>query len=116
MNEVNTLANLQHPNLCKLLGFYASDSSEPRMLVYERLSNGSLDRLLFGKSAGPSIDWNTRIKIAICAAQALTFLHEEGPLQVINNIFVCGVWIALSDCHRDMSYYVFLNMDRTIIA
>ncbi|MCI10650.1 putative receptor-like protein kinase, partial [Trifolium medium] len=47
----------------------------------QRLSKGSLDHLLFGRSDGPSIDWNTRIKIAICAAQALTFLHEEGPLQ-----------------------------------
>ncbi|KAE8698030.1 B3 domain-containing transcription repressor VAL2-like isoform X1 [Hibiscus syriacus] len=46
INEVNTLASLQHPNLCKLLGFHARDSSEQRMLVYERLFHGSLDRLL----------------------------------------------------------------------
>jgi len=95
MNEVNTLSNLQHPNLCKLLGFYARDGceSEPRMLVYERLINGSLDCLLFGKSDGPSIDWNARMKIAICVAQGLTFLHEEGPLQVIiiNILFECSV-------------------------
>jgi len=82
ISEVNTLASLQHPNLCKLLGFHARESSEHRMLVYERLYHGSLDRLLYGRSDGPSIDWNTRMKIAICAAQGLTFLHEEGPFQV----------------------------------
>ncbi|KAK7287095.1 hypothetical protein RIF29_00130 [Crotalaria pallida] len=85
MNEVNTLASLQHPNLCKLLGFHARD--EQRMLVYERLYHGSLDRLLYGRSDGPSIDWNTRMKIAMCAAQGLTFLHEEGPFQAMYNEF-----------------------------
>lgn len=83
INDVNTLASLQHPNLCKLLGFHARDGSDQRMLIYERLFHGSLDRLIYGRSDGPPIDWNTRVKIALCAAQGLTFLHEEGPFQVI---------------------------------
>ncbi|XP_039045750.1 probable serine/threonine-protein kinase PBL1 isoform X2 [Hibiscus syriacus] len=87
INEVNTLASLQHPNLCKLLGYHARDSSEQRMLVYERLFHGSLDRLLYGRSDGPPLDWNTRMKIALCAAQGLTFLHEEGPFQAMYNEF-----------------------------
>ncbi|XP_061370755.1 probable serine/threonine-protein kinase PBL18 [Gastrolobium bilobum] len=87
INEVNTLASLQHPNVCKLLGFHARDGSEPRMLVYERLCHGSLDRLLFGRFGGPPIDWNSRMKIAICAARGLTFLHEEGPFQAMYNEF-----------------------------
>ncbi|MCD9637519.1 hypothetical protein HAX54_020852 [Datura stramonium] len=56
------------------------------MLVYERLFHGSLDRLLFGRSDGPPIDWNARTKIALCAAQGLTFLHEEGPFQALANL------------------------------
>lgn len=87
IGEINTLASLQHPNLCKLLGYHARDGSEPRMLVYERLFHGSLDRLLYGRSDGPPIDWNTRMKIALCAAQGLTFLHEEGPFQAMFNEF-----------------------------
>ncbi|KAF7845223.1 putative serine/threonine-protein kinase PBL1 [Senna tora] len=87
ISEVNTIASLQHPNLCKLLGFHARDGSEQRMLVYERLFHGSLDRLLYGRSDGPPIDWNTRMKIALCAAQGLTFLHEEGPFQAMYNEF-----------------------------
>ncbi|XP_054780493.1 probable serine/threonine-protein kinase PBL1 [Prosopis cineraria] len=87
INEVNIIASLQHPNLCKLLGFHACEGSELRMLVYERLYHGSLDRLLYGRSDGPPIDWNTRMKIALCAAQGLTFLHEEGPFQAMYNEF-----------------------------
>ncbi|CAI8600982.1 unnamed protein product [Vicia faba] len=87
INEVNTLASLRHPNLCRVLGFHARDGSEHRMLVYEKLHHGSLDRLLYGRSDGPSIDWNTRMKIAICAALGLSFLHEEGPFQAMYNEF-----------------------------
>ncbi|CAG7890662.1 unnamed protein product [Brassica rapa] len=86
-NEVNTLASLQHQNLCRLLGYHAREGSETRMLVYERLALGSLDRLLHGRSDGPPLDWNTRMKIALCAAQGLTFLHEEGPFQAMYNEF-----------------------------
>ncbi|KAF8397114.1 hypothetical protein HHK36_016021 [Tetracentron sinense] len=87
VNEVNTLASLQHPHLCKLLGFHAREGSEQRMLVYERLFHGSLDRLLYGRSDGPPIDWGTRMKVALCAAQGLAFLHEEGPFQAMYNEF-----------------------------
>ncbi|KAK4253397.1 hypothetical protein QN277_010715 [Acacia crassicarpa] len=87
VNEVNIIASLQHPNLCKLLGFHACEGSEQRMLVSERLYHGSLDRVLLGRSDGPPIDWNTRMKIALCAAQGLTFLHEEGPFQAMYNEF-----------------------------
>lgn len=100
---MNTLASLQHPNLCKLLGFHAREGSDQKMLVYERLFHGSLDRLLYGRSDGPPIDWNTRMKIALCAAQGLTFLHEEGPFQVIKiflPVFLCIKWTKVNplDC------------------
>lgn len=65
------------------------------MLVYERLYHGSLDRLLYGRSDGPPIDWNARMKVALCAAQGLTFLHEEGPFQV--STFICPIVVTL-DC------------------
>lgn len=97
ISEVNTLASLQHVNLCKLLGYHACDGSEQRMLIYERLSHGSLDRLLFGRLDGPPIDWNTRMKIALCAAQGLTFLHEEGPFQVIRNLLSFSDELRLTD-------------------
>lgn len=83
VNDVNTLSSLQHPFLCKLIGFHAREGSGNRILVYERLYHGSLDRLLYGRSDGPPIDWNSRMKVVLCAALGLTFLHEEGPFQVI---------------------------------
>ncbi|XP_041996593.1 probable serine/threonine-protein kinase PBL11 isoform X2 [Salvia splendens] len=87
VNDVNTLASLQHPYLCKLIGFHAREGSDHRMLVYERLFHGSLDRLLYGRSDGLPIDWNSRIKVSLCAAHGLTFLHEEGPFQAMFHEF-----------------------------
>lgn len=83
--QVNTLASLQHPNLCKLIGFHAREESNERMLVYERLHNGSLDRLLFGRPEGRFMDWSTRLKVALGAAKGLAFLHDEGPFQVTDS-------------------------------
>ncbi|XP_074317530.1 putative serine/threonine-protein kinase PBL18 isoform X1 [Silene latifolia] len=88
VNEAKSLASLQHPKLCKLLGYHAREGSEQRFLIYERLHHGSLDRLLYGRSTGPPIDWSRRVKVALCAAQALTFLHEEGPFQASGNLSV----------------------------
>ncbi|XP_058729389.1 probable serine/threonine-protein kinase PBL16 [Vicia villosa] len=109
MNEVSSLAKIQHPNICKLLGFYACDTSETRMLVYERLSNGSLDSLLFRRPDGPSIDWNTRMKIAFSAAQGLTFLHDEGSFKAMYTDFSAANIQIDIDFNAKLSGYGFVG-------
>ncbi|KAK4377433.1 hypothetical protein RND71_003729 [Anisodus tanguticus] len=117
VNEVNTLASLQHSSLCKLIGFHAREGSEHRMLVFERLFHGSLDRLLFARSDGPSIDWNARTKIALCAAQGLTFLHEEGPFQAMFHEFSTGNIQIDKDFSAKLSGYgCITNIQETEIS
>lgn len=81
--ELSTVARLQNPHLCKLVGLCADEGIAERFLVYEKLQKGSLDGLLFGGSDSPPLDWPTRVKIAFGAAQGLSCLHETFPEQVM---------------------------------
>ncbi|XP_023536294.1 probable serine/threonine-protein kinase PBL21 isoform X2 [Cucurbita pepo subsp. pepo] len=72
--EVLMLSLLDDSNLVTLIG-YCTDGDQ-RLLVYEYMSMGSLENHLFGLSPErPPLSWNTRIKIALGAAQGLEYLH-----------------------------------------
>ncbi|KAI3977852.1 hypothetical protein MKX01_036692 [Papaver californicum] len=70
--EVNYLGQLSHPNLVKLIGFCCED--EHRLLVYEFMACGSLEKHLFRKVC-ITMPWSIRMKIALDAAKGLAFLH-----------------------------------------
>ncbi|MBA0728682.1 hypothetical protein Golax_001562, partial [Gossypium laxum] len=76
--EVNYLGQLSHPNLVKLIGYCCED--EHRLLVYEYMASGSLEKHLF-RRVGCSLTWSKRMKIALDAAKGLAFLHDaERPI------------------------------------
>ncbi|XP_010245739.1 PREDICTED: serine/threonine-protein kinase At5g01020 isoform X3 [Nelumbo nucifera] len=70
--EVNYLGQLSHPNLVKLIGYCCED--EHRLLVYEYMACGSLEKHLFRRVC-VTLPWSTRMKIALGAAKGLAFLH-----------------------------------------
>uniref|UniRef100_A0A0E0M4V9 non-specific serine/threonine protein kinase n=1 Tax=Oryza punctata TaxID=4537 RepID=A0A0E0M4V9_ORYPU len=82
--EVTIIARMHHLNLVRMWGFCAD--KEQRMLVYEYVPNGSLDKYLFvatatgegeGDSKRPLLDLHTRYRIALGVARAIAYLHEE---------------------------------------
>ncbi|XP_022990843.1 G-type lectin S-receptor-like serine/threonine-protein kinase At1g34300 [Cucurbita maxima] len=94
-SEVTIIARMHHLNLLRLWGFCAEKGQ--RMLVYEYIPNGSLDKFLFTKpppsdstdtdQETASLDWGIRYRIAIGVARAIAYLHEE-----------CLEWVL----HRDI--------------
>uniref|UniRef100_A0A0D9V3F7 non-specific serine/threonine protein kinase n=1 Tax=Leersia perrieri TaxID=77586 RepID=A0A0D9V3F7_9ORYZ len=72
--EVSTTGTVQHVNLIRLLGFCSERSL--KILVYEYMPNGSLDRYMFGSNPG-ALSWSTRYQIALGIAKGLTYLHEK---------------------------------------
>ncbi|CAA0826579.1 Protein kinase superfamily protein [Striga hermonthica] len=75
LTEIDTISNVKHPNLVKLLGCCVHGPD--RILVYEYLENGSIDHALLGPKKSKGLDWKTRSVICKGTARGLAYLHEE---------------------------------------
>ncbi|KAL2520088.1 G-type lectin S-receptor-like serine/threonine-protein kinase [Forsythia ovata] len=76
--EVVTISSTHHLNLARLLGFCSE--GRHRLLVYEFMKNGSLDKFLFTsdeQSCKEVRNWGYRYNIALGTAKGITYLHEE---------------------------------------
>ncbi|XP_078164087.1 cysteine-rich receptor-like protein kinase 8 isoform X2 [Carex rostrata] len=83
-NEVELLVRLRHNNLVQLLG--CCISKDERMLCYEYLPNGSLDKILFGTDdiKCKELEWSRRFRIIKGICRGLLYLHEESPLKIVH--------------------------------
>uniref|UniRef100_A0A8R7UXN8 non-specific serine/threonine protein kinase n=1 Tax=Triticum urartu TaxID=4572 RepID=A0A8R7UXN8_TRIUA len=73
--EVETIGSIEHINLVSLIGYCANQSE--RLLVYEYMSKGSLDRWIYYRNNNAPLDWCTRCRIIMDIAKGLCYLHEE---------------------------------------
>ncbi|KAM0890423.1 hypothetical protein ACQ4PT_027060 [Festuca glaucescens] len=74
-DEVETLCRMRHPNLVTLIGV----CREAKALVFEFLSNGSLEDCLQCKHQTEPLSWRMRIRIAADICTGLIFLHSNKP-------------------------------------
>eukprot|EP00249_Psilotum_nudum_P019894 c27465_g1_i2 orf=1089-3410(+) len=79
--EVLTIGAIHHVNLVRLYG-YCCEGRRNRLLVYEFLENGSLDKHLFPKpvtteASNIVLNWRTRYNIAVGVARGIAYFHEE---------------------------------------
>ncbi|CAA0808477.1 G-type lectin S-receptor-like serine/threonine-protein kinase [Striga hermonthica] len=81
-NEVVCIAKLQHRNLVKLLGYCTQ--AEENMLLYEYMTNKSLDLILFDPYESTLLDWPIRLNIINGIARGLMYLHQDSRLRIIH--------------------------------
>ncbi|XP_038718250.1 proline-rich receptor-like protein kinase PERK15 [Tripterygium wilfordii] len=91
--EVKIISRVHHRHLVSLVGYCIADAH--RMLVYEFVSNKTLEFHLHGKERA-AMDWATRVKIAVGAAKGLAYLHEGCHPTIIHRD-VKGTNILLDD-------------------
>ncbi|XP_068338863.1 L-type lectin-domain containing receptor kinase IX.1-like, partial [Pyrus communis] len=72
-SEVRIISRLRHRNLVQLIGWCHEESK--LLLVYEFMSNGSLDSHLFKETR--LLSWPARYKIVQGLASGLFYLHEQ---------------------------------------
>ncbi|XP_051224074.1 G-type lectin S-receptor-like serine/threonine-protein kinase SD2-5 [Lolium perenne] len=73
--EVETIGSIEHINLVRLIGFCVEKFE--RLLVYEYMSGGSLDRWIYYRHNNAPLDWSTRCRIILDIAKGLCYLHED---------------------------------------
>ncbi|KAL8101805.1 U-box domain-containing protein 52-like isoform X2 [Apium graveolens] len=78
--EVEILSCIRHPNMVLLLGA----CPEYGCLVYEYMSNGSLEDRLNQKGNSKSLSWQHRFRIAAEIATGLLFLHQTKPEPLVH--------------------------------
>ncbi|KAH7422050.1 hypothetical protein KP509_13G088200 [Ceratopteris richardii] len=82
--EIATIGSITHMNIVALYGFCLE--KQYRLLVYEYLENGSLDRWIFCKEEQDShmLSWEARFNVALGTARGLAYLHEECPNPILH--------------------------------
>ncbi|KAJ6852822.1 putative prolin-rich extensin-like receptor protein kinase family protein [Iris pallida] len=79
--EIDIISRVHHKHLVSLVGYCMS--GRERLLVYEFVPNGTLEFHLHGKDR-PTMDWPTRLKIALGSAKGLAYLHEDCHPKIIH--------------------------------
>ncbi|CAN6562010.1 unnamed protein product [Malus baccata var. baccata] len=82
INEVGTIGRIHHVNVVQLIGYCVEGSK--RALVYEFMSNGSLDRHIFSKEGPVSLSFKRAFEISLGVARGIGYLHQGCDMQILH--------------------------------
>ena len=82
INEVGTIGRIHHVNVVQLIGYCVEGSK--RALVYEFMSNGSLDRHIFSKEGPVSLSCKRAFEISLGVARGIGYLHQGCDMQILH--------------------------------
>ncbi|KAJ6714382.1 PROTEIN putative-RELATED [Salix viminalis] len=92
--QMEVVGSIRHENVVELKAYYYS--KDEKLMVYDYYSQGSISSMLHGKRGGErvSLDWDTRMRIAIGAARGIARIHaENGGKFVHGNIKSSNIFL-----------------------
>ena len=82
INEVATIGRIHHVNVVRLIGFCVDGSK--RALVYDFMSNGSLEKYIFPQQGVISLSCEKIFEIAVGVAHGIQYLHQGCDMQILH--------------------------------
>ncbi|XP_044467234.1 probable inactive receptor kinase At4g23740 [Mangifera indica] len=75
--QMEVVGNLKHENVTALRAYYYS--KDEKLMVYDYYGQGSVSAMLHGRrgEGQTSLDWKTRVRIAIGAARGIAHIHTQ---------------------------------------
>ncbi|PPD73851.1 hypothetical protein GOBAR_DD29213 [Gossypium barbadense] len=80
INEVATIGRIYHVNVVELVGFCVE--GEKQALVYDFMTNGSLDKFIF--STNSSLSWQKMFEIAVGVGRGIEYLHNGCAMKILH--------------------------------
>ncbi|KAK3403990.1 hypothetical protein EUGRSUZ_K00351 [Eucalyptus grandis] len=82
ISEVATIGRIHHVNIVQLIGFCFEGSKQA--LVYDLMSNGSLDKHIFTNECDKFLDCKKIYEIALGVARGIEYLHRGCDVQILH--------------------------------
>ena len=85
VNEVVSISRISHVNIVTLLGFCFERTK--RALIYEYMSNGSLDKLIYRQTSlhgNHNLQWEKLYEIAVGIGRGLEYLHRGCNTRIVH--------------------------------
>ncbi|XP_012468618.1 rust resistance kinase Lr10 [Gossypium raimondii] len=82
INEVASIGTIHHANVGKLIGFCVEGSKQAQ--VYDFMSNGSLDKIIFTEENKNTLGWKKMFDIVLGVVQGIHYLHQGRDMQILH--------------------------------
>ncbi|KAF4380414.1 hypothetical protein F8388_024707 [Cannabis sativa] len=82
INEISTIGTIHHVNVVRLIGFCVHSSNHA--LVYDFMSNGSLEKYIFSHEGIASLSCKQIFEISLGVARGIEYLHQGCHMQILH--------------------------------